>query len=388
MLQIKPSALLLSRTATQAQFFVNGMLFATWGVHIPTVKAAFALDESALSLLMLAAGIGALISLSRVGHWVAHHGTRSVVLAGGLFVALPLGALLWLPNYAALLAALFVFGLANGSFDVAMNAEAVAVEHAYQRPIMSSLHGFFSLGGLTGALLGSLAAHASIAPWVHIGSVAGTGFAVVLLTSFYMLPTPVPSDTPSHSAAWCLPDKALLLLGMLAALGLIGESAMYDWSTLYMVKVLNSSTPFAALAYGAFSGAMALGRFGGDHLRARAGASQTLFLSAWLAAFALIATLLLGNPWAALPGFALVGFGFSNMIPVLFSAAARVPGVSAASGIATVSSLGYLAFMLGPPMIGAIAHQWGLAIALVTVALFAALAGLLAHRAMRMVHIT
>ncbi|MBS1208133.1 MAG: transporter [Proteobacteria bacterium] len=359
------------------------MLFATWGVHVPTVRQQFGLSEASLSWLMLAVCIGALISLTQVGGWVARHGARQVVLLGGLLIALPLAWLLWVPAYAMLLASLFLFGLASGAFDVAMNAEAVAVEQAYGRPIMSSFHGFFSLGGLTGALLGSLAAATHTVPWLHLGGSALIGFAMVWLASQHMLPLPAASATNEDQAGFRLPHGTILLLGLLAALGLIGEGAMYDWSTLYMVKELDSPQQIAALGYGAFSGAMAAGRFGGDWLRGRLGAARTLSLSAWIAAVAMSATLAIGHPLAALPGFALVGLGFSNMIPVLFSAAAKVPGVTAAHGIAGVSGVGYLGFMLGPPLIGAIAHATRLSIALLVVAVFSAIAALLTHRALR-----
>ncbi|MFT4171070.1 MAG: MFS transporter [Rhodocyclaceae bacterium] len=371
-----------SRVATNVHFFVGGLLFASWGVHVPTVRQQYDLTEAELSWLMLAAGLGSLIALTRVGNWVARHGARPVVLAAGLVLCLSLALLLHMPSYFAAMAVLFVFGLANGSFDVAMNAEAVAVETAYARPIMSSFHGFFSLGGMAGALLGSSVAAAGIAPVWHLAGVGVMCFASIWLAAGHMLPAEH-THAPEHAdAPFRLPRGLLLLLGMLAAFGLIGEGAMYDWSTLYMVRVLDSPVAIAALAYGTFSAAMAAGRFGGDFVRARLGARRTLTLSAWLAALAMLAALAISQPWAALAGFALVGLGFSNIVPVLFSAAARVPGVPAANGIAAVSGAGYLGFMVGPPLIGFLAHHWGLGVGLLVVAVFAALVGALARRAM------
>jgi len=373
-----------ARIATKIQFFVNGMLFATWGVHVPTVKTLFGLDEARLSWLMLSIGIGSLISLTQVGGWVGRHGPRKVVASSGLLVTLSLAALLWMPGYFAAMGALFLFGLANGAFDVSMNAEAAAVEHAYARPIMSSFHGFFSLGGFAGALIASLVSAAGVAPRTHLAACSITGLVLILAASRYMLPTePIPST--EKPGGFRLPHGTILLLGFMAALGLVGEGAMYDWSTLYMAKTLNTPPQIAALGYGAFSIAMAAGRFGGDWLRARLGAGHTLSLSAWLAAFALGITLAIGHPAAALAGFALTGLGFSNMIPVLFAAASKVPGVSAATGIAGVSGIGYLGFMMGPPVIGAIAHALGLPLALSMVAGFTIISALLARRAMRAV---
>lgn len=373
---------LLARLATQCHFFICGLLFASWGVHVPTVKAQYGLSDAALSWLMLAAGIGALIGLSQVGKWVARHGTRKVLLLCGLFMCLPLALLLYMPGYVGLLVMLFCYGLFNGSFDVAMNAEAVAVEKAYARPIMSSFHGFFSLGGMAGALVASGIAAAGIPPaWSLIG-ICAIGYGFIALASSRMLPVEATHSPEEAHASFSLPSGTILLLGVMSALGMVGEGAMYDWSTLYMRDELGSPQQLAALAYGAFSAAMALGRFGGDWARARLGDRSMLRLTAWLSTIAMGATLAIAHPLAALIGFGLVGIGFSNMVPVMFSVAAKVPGVTPAKAIAGVSSLGYVGFMMGPPMIGYIAHNTRLSLALLVVAVFAAAVALLTGPAM------
>lgn len=372
---------LAARIATNAHFFVAGFLFATWGVHVPTVKAVYGLSEAQLSWLMLAAGIGSIMSMTRVGGWVARHGARPVVLIGGVAIWLPVSLLLHVPSFFSLLVLLFVFGVGSGAFDVAMNAEAVAVENAYRRPIMSSFHGFFSSGGMVGAGLGSLVAALGIAPGFHLLGACAAAAVTIWLASRRMLPTEATHSPDEAHVGFSLPTGPILLLGLLAAAGLVGEGAMYDWSTLYMVKELDSPQQIAALGYGAFSGAMALGRFGGDRVRSRLGIERTLRWSSALSAIAMAATLAIGHPVAALIGFGLVGVGFSNIIPVLFSAAAQIPGISPARGIAGVSSCGYLGLMLGPPLIGGIATQSSLAFGLLVVAVFAALVALLAHRA-------
>lgn len=373
---------LAARVATQTHFFVSGMLFATWGVHVPTVKALFALSEYQLAGLMLAGGFGALLGLTQVGKWVATHGARPVVIAGGVVMAAPLALLLHMPNFVALLALMFAFGLSTSAFDVAINAEAVAVEHAYRRPVMSSFHGCFSLGGLAGAGIGSAVAMFDVAATTHMLAASITGGLAILLASRSMLPDEATHSPDEANTGFKLPRGPLLLLGILAVLGLVGEGAMYDWSTLYMSKELGSPQAQAALAYGAFSAAMAAARFAGDWVRARIGPAPLLRASSWLAAAGMTAALLIGTPWAALIGFALVGIGFSNVVPVLFAAAAKVPGVTPANGIASVSSCGYLGFMIGPPLIGVIAQHWGLDVGLFVVAVFAAAVALMTGKAM------
>ncbi|WP_018606754.1 MFS transporter [Uliginosibacterium gangwonense] len=374
-----------ARFSTNSLFFVCGLLFATWGVHVPTVKALYALSDAGLSWLMLSAGVGALLGLSQVGQMVARYGTRPVIWATGIGMCISLAVLLFAPGYPALLAVLFVYGLCNGSFDVAMNAEAVAVEHAYRRPIMSSFHGFFSLGGFAGALAGSMTAAMGIAPWLHLAGSAVGGFVVIAVASRWMLPPEATHSPEEAGRTWSLPKGIILLIGVMGALGMVGEGAMYDWSTLYMRDELHSTQQIAALGYGAFSVAMALARFGGDWVRARLGSSEALRLSAWVAAAAMTLTLVLGLHWTTLLGFAVVGLGFANVVPVLFSAAARVPGVTPAKGIAGVSAVGYVGFMMGPPVIGAIAHRFSLSSALFIVALFAMAVALLTRRAMAQV---
>lgn len=374
-----------ARHATRTHFFVCGALFATWGVQIPAVKRHFGLDDAGIAMLLLVAGVGAIVALTRVGRWVARHGTRPVVLVSGAALAGSLALVLWTPA-SLLYPLMFLFGLSNGAFDVAMNAEAVAVERHAGRPIMSAFHGFFSLGGMAGAGLGSLVAVAGVSPVAHLALASAVGFAAVTLATRFMLPDDQTRSPEPAASGLRLPPSPILLLGALAALGLVGEGAMYDWSTLYLADTLQSPQSIAALAYGSFSAAMAAGRFGGDAIRARLGAQRTIRASAVLAAGAMAATLWIASPWAAIAGFALVGLGFANLIPILFSASAAVPGVTPAEGIAGVSSCGYIGFMIGPPLIGALANDHGLGRALLVVAVFAAVVAVLSHRATR--HLT
>lgn len=367
-----------ARWATSAHFFLNGLSFATWGVHVPTFKYLHGLSEAEVALAMLAAGVGALFAVLWAGALIGRFGARRVCTAAGLMTALAIGALLYLPSYFAGVICLFIFGMANSLFDVAMNAHAVEVEVAYARPIMSSCHGFFSLGGLFGAALASLLAVAGVAATTHTLWVAVGVAAITVMVMRAMLPDrAITAGEAGHS--FMRPHGVIVLLGSMAALGLIAEGAMYDWSVLYMRESLGSPQALAALAYAAFSIAMAIGRFAGDRIRARLGAMVLISFGGALAGSAMLVVLLVGHPAAALAGFALVGLGISNIVPVLFSCASRLPGITPAHGIAGVASLGYLGFLSGPPMIGAVAQLATLPAALGLVALFAAALALLAR---------
>lgn len=365
--------------AVRLQFFVSGALFATWGVHVPSVKRHFALGEQALAFAILAGGVGALLALAQAGRVVGRFGTRAVACGTGLVYALAIAALLAFDGYVALLALMLVFGVAASWFDVAINAAASDLEARSGRPLMSGFHALFSLGGMTGAALGGAALHAGMAAETHLGLAAVAGVALVLAGARAMLP---PAGPPEPAAPLSLPRGALLPLGVLAALGLVAEGAMYDWSVLYLEQEIGAPRLVAAAGYAAFSAAMAAARFAGDAVRARVAPVPLLRASGALGALGMALALLVPHPAAVLAGFTLVGLGFANVVPVLFSAAARVPGVTPAHGIAAVSGLGYLGMMAGPPVVGLIAEGTSLGWGLATVVLFALALALAARRAL------
>ena len=371
------------RSASQAlrsQFFISGLLFATWGVHVPTVKRIYELDERGLALAMLTAGIGSLGALSQAGRVIARWGPALVARLTGLVCCAAVASLLASSHLAALLALMLVFGVCASLFDVAINAEASEVERLGGGHVMSGFHGMFSLGGMAGAGMGAAAQALGLDAQQHLLMAAGLGMPAVLVASAFMLPMQAPE--PGAREPLSLAKGALLLIGLLAAMGLLSEGAMYDWSVLYMKQERASTSATAALAYAAFSAAMALGRFGGDAVRAHWSPVTVLRSSGALAATGMASALLLPWPASALLGFAVVGLGLSNVVPVLFSAASRQPDVAPAHGIAAVSSLGYLGMMAGPPLIGVAAHATTLSAGLVAVVVFAAAMALAARRAL------
>jgi predicted MFS family arabinose efflux permease len=366
--------------AVRLQFFVAGVLFATWGVHVPTVKLHYGLGEQTLAIAMLAAGVGSVVTLTQAGRWVGRHGPRRAAIASGTLCAISVMALLSSHSYAALLLLMVAFGIGNSLFDVSVNAAASDLERLSGRSLMSGFHGMFSLGGMAGAAVGSLLLARQVAPMAHLIAVGLCCVLAIAVAGSVMLRNAAGN---SHDGpAFELPRGVLALLGILAALGLIAEGAMYDWSVLYMTQELHSHPGFAALAYASFSAAMAIARFGGDWVRERVSPGVLISSSAALAAVAMAAVLLTAHPVVALVGFALVGLGFANVVPVLFSAAARVDA-NPAHGIAVVASLGYLGMMAGPPLIGFIAEHASLAWGLASVVLFAAVLGLAAPRALK-----
>ncbi|MDB5897830.1 MAG: putative transporter [Ramlibacter sp.] len=364
----------------RAQFFVAGALFATWGVHVPSIKAHYALGERALAMAMLASGAGAVLALVQAGRVLARHAPRRVVPVMAVICMAAVGSLLLPAHYAVLLALMLAYGMAAALFDVAINDEATAIEQQAGRPLMSGFHGMFSLGGMAGAAAWSLLARAGVSPTGHLlGASAALGALALAATPFMLQPE---RKEREGGAPLSLPRGALALLGVMAALGLVGEGAMYDWSVLYLRQELGAPAGLASLGYASFSGAMAAGRFGGDWVRARLPAVVLLRWSGLLGAAGMALALAVPQPGAALAGFALVGLGFANIVPVLFSAAGQQPGIAPAHGIAAVSSVGYFGLMAGPPLIGFIAEAQSLTAGLVVVIFFAVVVTAFSRRAL------
>jgi len=349
-------------------FFVSGALFASWGVQVPAVKLHYALGDQALAIAMLAAGVGAVASLTQAGGLVGRYGPRLVAIASGALCAVSLAALFMTHEYAVLLLLMLAFGVGTSLFDVSINAAASDLERLSGRTLMSGFHGMFSLGGMAGAAIGSALLAQQVAPTVHLVSASVLSLAAIVAAGMVMLRT-VAGDTQEGQR-------------FELALGLIAEGAMYDWSVLYMTQDLHSEPGFAALAYASFSAAMASARFGGDWVRERVAPAVLMSLSAALAAVAMALVLVVANPVVALIGFALVGLGFANVVPVLFSAASKVDE-NPAHGIAAVASLGYLGMMAGPPLVGVIAEHASLTWGLASVAGFAAVLSLAAPKALK-----
>lgn len=368
--------------ALRVQFFVLGMLFATWGVHVPTVKTHYGLGEQGVALAMLASGVGALAALAHAGRIVGRWGPRVVAAAMGCISCAAVAALVATPHYTVLIAVMLVFGSFGSLFDVSLSSEASEIERQTGRPLMSGFHGMFSVGGMAGAGVGAAAPALGLTPQGHLLLATGLCALAVLLAAHAMLPLPEHHDASAHRPL-SLPRGPLLLLGVLAAMGLIAEGAIYDWSVLFMKQDRASPASTAALAYASFSAAMAAGRFGGDWVRARLAPRRLMRASGVLAAAGMTLALTVDSAWVALAGFALVGLGLSNVVPMLFSAAAQLPGISPAHGIAAVSGMGNLGMMAGPPLIGLIAEHSSLSVGLLVVVAFASFMAAAAKRALQ-----
>jgi fucose permease len=268
-----------------------------------------------------------------------------------------LSAPAWASNSWTLAAGLLLVGLTDGVLNVAMNARANAVEDARGTPILSTCHGFFSVGGMLGAGIGSATAALGIPLGASLVGIGLVGVAVIGAHRHGLLDG---LSTLSAGPVVALPNRALLGLALLAFCVLLCEGAVSNWSAVYLRNGLGTSAAVAALGYASFSFAMAIGRFYGDRLTGRFGARRVVQIGGLLAAFGLWGGALVGHPVAALLGFALMGLGYATLIPVLFRAAAQAPGLAPGTSLAAVASAGYLGLFVGPPALGGVADGWGL----------------------------
>ncbi len=365
-----------------ATFFLSGLGFGSWAVRIPAVQEKLGLSEGLLGAALLGLAAGSLVSMPLAGGLISRLGSRPVVGATALafFLALPLLALS--PSLALLVVALVFAGGSGGSLDVSMNAQAVAVEKGLGRPIMSSFHAAFSLGGLAGAAAGGAVASLGIGVEPHLAGIAALSLVVFVISYRYMLPPEVDRGEGGEPA-FARPTLALAGLGIISFCVLLGEGAMADWSAVYLNGTLGTGPGFAATGFAAFSATMVVGRLLGDRLTSRFGPVALVRTGAAIAALGLGVSLLVANPAAALVGFGCAGLGFSIIFPVALSAAGRSESIPTGPALAAVSTAGYFGFLVGPPSIGLAAEAVGLDAALFIVVALSALIVLLAGSAGR-----
>lgn len=372
-----PRSLAAARLAVYATFFVCGLVFAAWVSRIPAIKEKLGLDAAELGLVLFGVPMGLMVALPVTGWAISRRGSHRVVTVAALSNCLVLPFLALAPSGVTLLVALFLFGFTQAALDISMNAQAVEVEQRYARPIMSSFHALFSLGGLVGAALGGVAAGLEVGPLPFFTLMTLFALGVMLGAIRWLIPTP--GEPAGARFAW--PRGVLLGLGLILFCTGLGEGAVADWSAVFMKQNLGSSEALAALAFSAFSVAMVIGRLGGDALNHRFGPVGLARAGGLLAAAGLGLAVGSSAPWIALLGFVLVGFGYCTLFPLVFSAAGNVPGVHPGMALASVATLGYTGFLVGPPLIGLVAEATSLPASLGMVAalalLITALAGLL-----------
>jgi MFS family permease len=342
------------RITTSTFFFIAGLTFSTWASRIPDIKNKLQLSDAALGLVLFALPVGQLISLPISAWLTTRLGSKKLVIISALLYPLTLLLLAVAATTWQLVLALFLFGLFANSINIAMNTQAIGVEKFYGRSIMASFHGLWSLAGFTGALAGSLFVSAGLSPLLHFSIVSiVTGLLVLAAHN-----TILPNDTSAAKSQplFIKPDKRLLILGIIAFCCMMCEGAMADWGGVYFDKVVKAPAKYITLGYVAFTSTMATGRFVGDWLVTKSGVKRMLQLSGAGIFAGLMIPVLFPYLLPAIVGFLLVGFGVSSVVPIVYGLAGKSTNTSASMALAAVSTIGFLGFLVGPPVIGFIAE--------------------------------
>jgi hypothetical protein len=362
-------ALRRARLGVALTFLVTGVAFGTWSARLPAIKQALDLGDGGLGIAFMALNAGAVAGLQLGGVLVPRTGSRAVlgVALPGYAAALAGPALAG--DLATLTAALFLMAAVNSVVDVAMSTHGVLVQRGYGRPVMSSFHAMFSLGGAGGAALGAAAAAGGLGRTPHLLAVAAAGVAASVAASGLLLPSRADAAGAERRRTGLLAALTGGWSGRVVALGALGfclllaEGSAYDWAAVYLRGGVAASAGIAAAGVATFSVAMAAGRLAGDRVAARLGPVAAFRAAALVAGVGFGAALLAGTPVGGLAGLGLFGAGLSLTFPLAISAAGRLDG-AAAVAVARVSTLGYLGAFVGPGLIGALAGPFGLPAAL------------------------
>ena len=371
-----------ARAATFIYFVLNGTLLGMWVVQIPAIEEQVGISHAALGGFLVLLGAGAFLGMQVGGRLSDRLGPRTVVPLAGVLCSVTL----ILPGLAqqpwVLGAALLIFGFGNGTLDVSMNAHAVQVEKAYERPVMSAFHATFSIGGVLAALAGAAALGIGWGPAATLAAVAVTGVLVALASARLLLPSApaepaADADGGPQTGKRAVPAR-IWLLAVLALLIMLCEGAANDWSVLHLKTVLGAPESTAAFAFGTFAATMTVGRFLADRVSARFGPVAVLRYGSALAAVGITLVALSPWIWAALTGWALFGLGLSGCVPQLFSAAGHADPAAAGTNVSRVAGLGYIGMLAGPAVIGWMTHVMPLNHTFLLPALFCAIAAVAA----------
>ncbi len=344
----------IHRIAVSVFFFIAGLTVATWASRIPDIKNKLHLNEAALGGVLFALPVGQLISLPLSGWLIPRFGSRQLVIAAAMFFPLTLILLAIAATAWQLVIVLFFFGVWANLINIAMNTQAVSVENLYGKSIMASFHGLWSLAGFSGAAIANFFVSAELSPLTHFSIICVLTGLLVFIFYKYTLPEDV--DKKTSQPLFVKPDKTVLLLGLIAFCCMVCEGAMADWSGVYFQKVVASPAAFTTLGYVAFMGTMATGRFLGDGLVTKFGIKRILQTSGVLIAAGLMTVVLFPYLFTAIAGCLLVGFGVSCVVPIVYALAGKSADMSAGLALAAVSTIGFLGFLIGPPLIGFIAQ--------------------------------
>ncbi|MEJ8803876.1 MFS transporter [Pontibacter sp. H249] len=346
-------------------FFLSGFNFASWASRIPTIKAALNLNEAELGTILLTMPVSSLIGLPLSGWLVARLETRIPLTIGFLLNSICLTFIGLADSAYTLIVALFLFSLSMRIFNISVNTQAITLQKQYIRKINGSFHGLWSTGGILGVGFTTLLISLDVAMVPHLVSVAAVSVLAALVAYRYLLRNDL--STTGNKLAFGKPDPYILYLGLLVFFAAVCEGGMFDWSGIYFQQVVREEV-FTA-GYLTFMSFMALSRFVSDRIIDKLGMPNTYLLSALFIFVGILLSILFPSFWPAMIGFSLVGFGCAAVIPMTYSLAGASKKYSPGIAISLIATFGIVGMLIGPPMIGYLAHAFNLKVSFVAFAL-------------------
>jgi len=362
----KDHSRLTHRIAVGSLFFLLGFCFSSWASRIPNIRQKLNLSDSELGIVLFALPVGLMLSLLVSGGLINKFGSKKIVIISILIYAVILLGIGYSCATFQLVISLFFFGFVGSIVNISVNTQAIGVEALYQRSIMASFHGIWSVAGFTGAAIGTIMIGKNIIPFHHFLLIAAIVFIAVAINFRYTLAKDF-NAKPNQPLVFKF-EKSLIILGLTAFCSMICEGAMFDWSGVYFDKVLKVDKAWIGAGYTAFMFTMATGRFIADWFTNRFGLKFTLQLSGSLTASGLMIAVIFPYLVTSILGFFLVGFGVSSVVPLVYSVAGKSKVLSAGTALSAVSTIGFLGFLLGPPMIGIIAGATSLRVSFTLIA--------------------
>jgi MFS family permease len=344
------------RIALNTFFFLSGLTFATWASRIPTIKTFFQLNEAELGSLLLAMPISSLIGVPISGWLVTKFDSRKPLLVSFLFFNFSLIWIGYATSVIALLIGICLFSFFMRILNIAINTQSIILQKGYQKPIVGSFHGLWSLGGLVGVAFSTLMVKLNIAMGVHLAGIAFFTSVLIIISYFYTIKSD--KSSTGNSIIFGKPDPFILTLGIIIFLAAICEGGMFDWSGVYFKEVIKED--IFTLGYLSFMACMALSRFFSDKFILRFGVKKTYLFSAITIKIGILLAVIFPVFWLSLLGFCLVGFGTASIFPMTFALAGNSKKYSPGMAISIISTYGILGMFIGPPLIGYLAHSFGL----------------------------
>ena len=360
-----------ARLAVSLVYFSMGLAFASWASRIPDIKTALHLSDGALGSILFALPVGTFLMMTFSGKLVTRFGSHTVLkfaIPGYTFALCSIGIV---QSGLQLAAALFLFGVFGNMCNISVNTQGIAAERLYGRPIMASFHGGWSLAGFTGALIGLLMINLKISPLWHFVTIVGIVWAIIRFNYPYLIRTEAyKRNNAPRRKFFVKPDRILLQLGIIGFFSMASEGAMFDWSGVYFKDVVHAPERLVILGYTSFMIMMAAGRFIADYMISKIGRKRLMQICGIMISGGLFTAVIFPYLVPATIGFMMVGLGVSSIVPTVYSAAGKHQVIPPGIALATVSSVSFLGFLMGPPLIGFIAEAAGLRYSYAVIGIF------------------